>query len=531
VDGNAPFTAGTSDDDDPPAAASAHPSNTLRALLITWRTVVALLSAAVIAVTWYGWTFFRTLNEGVTTTDVIPSSVAAAANAGRKPLDGAVDILLVGIDSRTDAQGKPLSREVLDLLNGGRPDGEMNTDTMILVHVPVDGTRAIAFSFPRDSYVDIADDFGRHKLNSAFARQKNTVAQELRDRGVTDSARIEQESTLAGRKTLIKTIENLTGGSVTIDRYAEVNLASFYEVTKAIGGVEVCLKEATSEPDSGANFRKGPQIVEGASALSFVRQRKNLPGGDLDRIVRQQVFIGALAKKVLSTGTLADTAKLDDLVSAVKKSVVLSQGWDVTTFAEQMQGLVGGNIQFRTIPVGDPRDVAEDGNVLPVNPAQVRQFISGLASDTTTSRAPASTSAVPNSRITVSTYNASNTSGLAAAVLDALSTKGFVKGKPASAPVVETTVVHYGSGDQPAADQVVQALGGQAATQLDETLQRGHVDVYLGTDYTGLGSRAPGQSGPQAATNPATGASTPSSAGTPSTAPLVTGGDSLLCVN
>ncbi|KAA2261002.1 LytR family transcriptional regulator [Solihabitans fulvus] len=368
------------------------------------RSVVALLSAAVLAVTWWGWAKVRTINEGTVTIDVIESTVNKDA---RKPLDGAVDILLVGLDSRTDAQGKPLSPEVLDLLNAGVADGEQNTDTMILVHIPVDGTRAVAFSFPRDSYVDIADGFGKHKLNSAFARQRNTIAADLARQGVTDQNRINQEAALAGRKTLIKTIEQLTGGAITIDRYAEVNLASFYEISKAIGGVQVCLKEATSDDKSGADFKKGLQTVEGAQALAFVRQRYNLPGGDLDRITRQQVFMGALAKQVLSTGTLTDSDKLDKLVTAVKKSVVLSQGWDITTFAEQMQGLVSGNIQFRTIPVGEPTDTYGDGNVLPVDPKQVKAFVSGLATDSqptssASSSAPSASSSASGPHLTTS---------------------------------------------------------------------------------------------------------------------------------
>jgi LCP family protein required for cell wall assembly len=473
-------------------------------------------------VTWYGWNYLRTLDHGITTTDVISSDIAAQAGVGRKPLDGAVDILLVGIDSRTDAQGNPLSREVLDLLNGGVADGEMNTDTMILVHIPVDGTRARAFSFPRDSYVDIADGFGKHKLNSAFARQKNTVAAEMAARGETDQAKIQLESTTAGRKTLIKTIENLTGGSITIDRYAEVNLASFYEVTKAIGGVEVCLKDRTSDPKSGADFVAGPQTIEGAQALSFVRQRENLPGGDLDRIARQQVFIGALAKKVLSTGMLTNINQLDSLVAAVQKSVVLSQGWDITTFAEQLQGLVSGNIEFRTIPVGDPMDTYGDGNVLQVDPARVKAFIKSLATD-----APPSTSnsagppAPANNQITVEVFNASGTPKVAATALDTLVGKGYLRGQATTATsVLDSTVVHYAHGEQASADKVAKDVGG-ATVEEDVAVVKGHVEIYLGADYSPATDRS----------NPAGTSGTPvPNSPSPSTPPAITAGG-LVCVN
>ncbi|WP_246107969.1 LCP family protein [Saccharothrix saharensis] len=482
------------------------------------------MSAAVLVVTWYGWYYFSDIDENITTTDVIASSVTEDEDGvPRKPLDGAVDILLVGVDSRTDAQGNPLSDEVLALLNGGVADGTQNTDTMILVHIPQDGTRAVAISFPRDAYVEIADGFGTHKLNSALARQKNDTAQRLREQGVTSEARIEQESTLAGRKTLIKTIEGLTGGSLTVDRYAEVNLASFYEVTKALGGVEVCLNEATSDRDSGADFPAGRQVVEGAKALSFVRQRGGLPGGDLDRIVRQQVFIGALARKVLSTGTLTDFDKLDQLVTAVKKSVVLSEGWNITEFATQMQGLVGGNIQFRTIPVGDPMDTWSDGNVLPVDPARVRQFIKGLATDNNPSKAPVTTTTPPGppaSAITVHVYNAAGVNRLAASVLDMLAEKGFRRGQAESGAYADTTTVRHAPGERASADKVISALGGNAEAVEDDSVPRGQVLVYAGADYA-----PPDQSDPASVDGTAT-----ELAPTTSSTPPITA-DGVVCVN
>ncbi|WP_329789070.1 LCP family protein [Lentzea sp. DG1S-22] len=472
----------------PVGVTGARPSAAFRAFLVAGKIFVALVSSAVLVITSYGWNRLRTANDGIVKTEVISDELT---KQGPKPLDGAVDILLVGMDSRTDAQGNPLSQEALALLNGGIPDGEQNTDTVILVHIPVDGTRAVAISFPRDSYVEIADGFGKHKINSAFARQRNTVDQELRAQGVTDEARIRTESMAAGRKTLIKTIEGLSGNQVRIDRYAEVNLASFYEVTRAIGGVEVCLKEDTADRDSGANFKAGPQTIEGVSALSFVRQRKGLPGGDLDRVVRQQVFIGALAKKVLSTGTLTDPTKLNGLVEAVQRSVILSSGWDITTFAEQMQGLVGGNIEFKTIPVGEPTDTYSDGNVLPVNAAEVKKFLTTLAADRTTasSSPPVTTTsqlpAPPASSITVQVLNAAGVQGLAGEVMNALAAKGFQRGPVSAAPQTsDTTVVRHAPGEEGSARRVAAELGASTKVEEDTSVRKGQVQVFVGTDYT-----------------------------------------------
>src|SRR5262249_55503987 len=147
-------------------------------------------------------------------------------------------------------------------------DAGVNTDTIMVLRLPKNGGKAYAVSIPRDTYVSIPG-YQDDKINSAYGVIKARTG-----------------STVAGQKALIETVQNLTG--VHVDHYVEVNLYGFYLLSKAIGGVPVCLLHSTSDPDSGADFRRGVQTVSGASALSFVRQRKNLPDGDLSRIVRQQ---------------------------------------------------------------------------------------------------------------------------------------------------------------------------------------------------------------------------------------------------
>ncbi|WP_431929564.1 LCP family protein [Amycolatopsis tucumanensis] len=360
------------------------------------KLVVALVSVAVLTVTWYGWQFIGDPNSGLSTTQVFDDEELHAV-----PLDGAVDILLVGMDSRTDAQGNPLPREVLDMLHAGESDGEKQTDTMILVHIPQDGRRAVAISFPRDSWVELAGGFGKHKLNGAFVYAYNDRFRELQQQGA-DLKSADEQAKVAGRKNLIATLETFIGKPGMIDRYAEVNLASFYEVTKALGGVEVCLKAPVRERKSGVDLPAGRQTVEGVQALAFVRQRYDLPGGDLDRIGRQQAFLSGLARKMLSRDVLANPGKLSDVITAVKKSVVLSDNWDLPEFAAQMRGLNGGNIEFRTIPVVG-NAVIGGADVVRVDPQAVHAFVDQLTSDgsdrTSSSVAPTSSasSAPPTS--------------------------------------------------------------------------------------------------------------------------------------
>ena len=124
----------------------------MRAAVIAGRVLVALLSAVVLVAAGYGWSTLRRVQESVNTTDVLTvlSDVPNAPPAD----DGATDILLVGSDSRTDAQGVPLPDHVLRKLRTEATD-TLNTDTIIVMRVPHDGSKAHAVSIPRDTYVPI----------------------------------------------------------------------------------------------------------------------------------------------------------------------------------------------------------------------------------------------------------------------------------------------------------------------------------------------------------------------------------------
>ncbi|MER5263601.1 LCP family protein [Actinosynnema sp. NPDC002837] len=445
------------------------------------RSLLALFSVAVLLGTGYAWANLNTLLSEIATTDVISEE-----GGGEKPADGSVDILMVGMDSRTDSKGNPLPQEILNELHAGNEnDGGLNTDTLILMHVPNDGGKAVAVSFPRDSYVQIDGGYGRHKINSAYGYGKNDAIAQLEREGVTDPAQLEVRSRQAGAKNLIGTIENLTG--VTIDRYAEINLVGFYEITKAVGGVDVCLNQATRDNMSGANFAAGPQKIQGREALAFVRQRYGLLRGDLDRIVRQQVFMAGLAKQILSAGTLSDPGKLSSLIDALTKSIVLDKDWNVLKFATQMKDLTGGNLKFETIPTGNPElQTPEDGLAVEVNEREVKKFFKNLSADpnATGTTAPA----VDKASVTVEVRNASGSPGLAGRVLQALVAERYTDGGADNASPMATSVVRYGVGGEAGAEAVAESLGGLEIEQ-DDDIPAGHVRVFVGADYSGPGTQ------------------------------------------
>ncbi|MEQ0561920.1 LCP family protein [Amycolatopsis sp. NEAU-NG30] len=452
--------------------------------------------------TGYAWAAMQGLVNGLNYANVISDDAG-----GDKPADGARDILLVGLDSRTDAQGNPLPREVLDELRAGDSDGELNTDSLIFVHIPNDGSKAVAISLPRDTYVDIPGGFGKHKINSAYARAMLQARKDLQKQGVTDPKELDVKANQAGAKELIQTVEKLTGS--TIDNYAAVNLLGFSDITKAIGGVDVCLNNNVKDEYSGANFTKGQHTISGVEALEFVRQRHGLPRGDLDRVVRQQVFMAGMARKVLSAGTLTNPSKLNDLIEAIKKSVVLNQNWDIFGFAQQMKGLTGGQLEFRTIPVKNVEyKTPEDGVAIQVDPAEVKQFVQGLAGPPPGQQSPTAQQADTNANkaTTVDVRNASGRTGLAASVAKTLEGKGFTSGETSNATSRKTTVIWVPKGGKDAGQAVADALGGSPTIQEDKSVQSGHVTVFLGADYQGPSSNA---SGAGAATGPTSQAAAP----------------------
>ncbi|WP_295138848.1 LCP family protein [Saccharopolyspora sp.] len=327
--------------------------------VIAGRVGFALLSVLVLAVTGYGWANYGELRWALSTSSATDGAAA----------DGATDILLVGLDSRTDSQGRPLPDDVLRRLRAGDNPANL-TDTLMLVHIPSNGAGATAMSLPRDTYTSIPG-HGEHKINSAYGRGKSQAAEALT--GVADPAERERRAADAGRRTLTDTVQQLTG--VQVDHYAEVNLLGFAQLTEAIGGVPVCLREAVHDPYSGADFRAGHQLISGAQALSFVRQRHGLPRGDLDRMVRQQAFLAGFVRPATSGGLLAQPAKLGGLIDSARRSIVLDRDWDLLAFAQRMQGLAAGDVAFSTIPIQDAAYDTPDGEAVRVDPLEVSRAV------------------------------------------------------------------------------------------------------------------------------------------------------------
>jgi LCP family protein required for cell wall assembly len=195
------------------------------------------------------------------------------------------NVLLVGSDSRsglTEQEQQELGADDVDA--NGQPIAGARADTLVLAHIDPEANRVTMVQFPRDLYVPVASG-GKGKINSAL---------------------------LAGRETLVETVENLTG--LQINHYAEVNIAGFRDLVDAVDGVDVCIPEPIPfDEQTGLEVTEdeiGMVHFNGDDALRFVRSRKVFAEGDFARIQNQQKFLAAAISKVTSPRTFLSLGKL-----------------------------------------------------------------------------------------------------------------------------------------------------------------------------------------------------------------------------
>ncbi|MEU1884095.1 LCP family protein [Micromonospora sp. WMMD987] len=283
-----------------------------------WGRIALVAGVTVLVVALLGgigaWFYTRNLNEDLARTDPF-SEITGGRPA--KPVEGALNILLVGTDSRDPdaAVDKP---------------GEWRADTLIVMHIPADHKEAYLVSVPRDLYVPIPESAGaacdtgrRAKINAAFA--------------------------FGGLPLAVRTVECFT--DVRIDNVMAIDFGGFKEVTDAVGGVDLKVEQSiTSIHKPYRKFTKGTMHMDGATALDWIRQRKQFPQGDFARMRHQQEFLRALLDKAASTGTLTNPKKLNAFLQSVTDAVTVDNDFSLGDMAIQFRNLRGENLTFLTSP-------------------------------------------------------------------------------------------------------------------------------------------------------------------------------------
>nr|WP_239522305.1 LCP family protein [Geodermatophilus sabuli] len=234
-----------------------------------------------------------------------PAAVTPAEEAGEKPLT----FLLVGSDTRATADE--------GVAVGGR------SDAIMVARFSADRRHAQLISIPRDSWVDIPG-HGKNKINAAYA--------------------------FGGPTLLIQTIEQLT--EVRIDHYVAIDFQGIIQVTDDLGGVDVVVADTTS--NGPYTFPAGVNHLNGDQARWYLGQRYGLPGGDFDRVRRQQQYLQAMFGKMLSSDTFTNPGRMDAALLAVTSAVAVDDGLgnaDMLALAYSLRGLSLETLDFFTAPV------------------------------------------------------------------------------------------------------------------------------------------------------------------------------------
>ena len=181
---------------------------------------------------------------------------------GRPPFP-AMRILAIGSDARTD-----------------QPVEKCRADALHVIGVDSKGVGGIV-GIPRDSWVRLATG-GNGKVNAALV--------------------------FGGARAQAQTVADATG--LKIDGYVVTGFKGFRGMVSALGGITYVSSRAVRSVEGYTPVRKGTNRLTAKTALSFARERKNLPNGDFGRSANQ----GALIKAGVVMAHRAGPARLASLL-------------------------------------------------------------------------------------------------------------------------------------------------------------------------------------------------------------------------
>ncbi len=258
-------------EDEPRPGDPQPPKKRRRALPAVLIAIAGVLVLALVA----GFLYASSLNKSLTdnlqrSNDSMPDE-SDSGRPEKQPSQekGAVNFVLLGSDSRDPGDS-----------------GNGRSDVLIVAHLNAERDKAYLISFTRDLWVDIPGK-GKAKINAAYS--------------------------WGGPKLTIKTVESLTGAR--IDHLALIDFEGFIELTSDLGGVTVINDQEFST--HGFTYPKGEITISGEEALWFVRERKKLRNGDLDRAKNHRKVIEAIVQKGLSPETIANPQKFTSFVGGV----------------------------------------------------------------------------------------------------------------------------------------------------------------------------------------------------------------------
>ena len=341
-----------------------------------------------------------------------------------------------------------------------------HSDTLMVAYVDAARKRITTMSIPRDTRVTIPG-HGVQKINAAMS--------------------------IGGPQLTIETVRQLTG--LPISHWAYIDFSGFKTIVDAVGGVELYVPytindlEASGNHPSARLVKKGLRVLDGAHALTFVRARHQFANQDYTRMKDQQIFMKALAKKVLSVNVINMPALANSISQNVHTDLSIPQ---IVGLALNFRGMNDKMLQSITMPstpqtIGGVAYVIADPAGLAADAAKMQRGELFVAVPTSATANPTAPSVAPAPKtITVSVRNGAGVSGIAKKVAAALAKQGFVikeVGNIGSSPFATSLVVYRSSAGKAKADVVAKALHIASVQASSRYTFSGEVLVVIGKDY------------------------------------------------
>ncbi|WP_453984917.1 LCP family protein [Brevibacterium casei] len=255
--------------------------------------------------------------------------------------EGGTNILLLGSD-------EPMKNVDVNSSRG------LRSDSIMVMHLPENGSNVQVMSIPRDSWVNIEGQ-GKAKINAALS--------------------------YGGLPLAVKTVSDFIG--TPIDHVAIIDFQGFKGLTDSLGGVRVNSEQAFTQ--NGYTFTKGENLLNGDQALTFVRERKKFKDGDFQRARNQQAFIKGLVSELISADTLSNPKKIQDMVTQFAPYMYVDSGLNaqyISSTAFAMRDVRPGDIQFFTAPTAGVGRSADGQSIVNVDQAELKKVQDAFKNDT-----------------------------------------------------------------------------------------------------------------------------------------------------
>ena len=341
----------------PIAAAGRARNRRRRPALLAARSAAVLIAVSTLAVTGAAWQWQSAKNSLLNTIAALDPNSSDIRD--RNAQNGDENFLIIGVDSRIGANGE-IGAGDTSIAEGAR------SDTIMLVNIPANRSRVVAVSFPRDLGITPVNCQAWDPETGRYGPVYDRNTGEWSDNERPTTSKLNSAYALGGPKCLVKAIQKISG--LAINRFMAVDFAGFSAMVDALGGVEVCTTTPLEDTELGTVLATaGRQKLDGPTALNYVRARSitTEDNGDYGRIKRQQLFLSSLLRSMISTETLFDVSRLNEVVNTfIDDSFVDNiQTRDLVRLGQSLQGMNAGRITFVTVPTTGLAD--EEGNEQP----------------------------------------------------------------------------------------------------------------------------------------------------------------------